>query len=100
MCGRFGGMSRTGRLLLVTDADVNFTKQNLIGLNTVSHKLNQIFLIGTEKHTTSKTVKVTCLGKIHQFLVVPNHFPLTEDGIIGNPYLGRYQYFITTHFRR
>ena len=35
------------------------------------------------------------LEKNHQFHVVPNNFHLIEDGIIGLPFLTKYQYNVT-----
>lgn len=37
------------------------------------------------------------LKKNHQFYVVPNNFPLIEDGIIGLPFLRKYQYSVTNN---
>ena len=37
------------------------------------------------------------LKKNHQFYVVPNNFPIIEDGIIGLPFLIKYQYSVTNN---
>ncbi|XP_043588305.1 uncharacterized protein LOC122570272 [Bombus pyrosoma] len=53
--------------------------------------------MGSDKHTTDKICNLTMLKKNHQFHVVPNNFPLIEDGIIGLPFLTKYRYSVTNN---
>ena len=57
----------------------------------------QSFLMGSDKHTTNEISNLTMFEKNHQFYVAPNSFPLIEDGIIGLPFLTKYQYSVTNN---
>lgn len=43
--------------------------------------------MGQDKYFTDRFVRIIILGKPHKFYVVPNDFPLVEEGIIGLPCL-------------
>ena len=47
------------------------------------------------KHTTTHTGNLTPTGQNLKFHIVPDSFPLKEDGIFGLPLLQKYDYQIT-----
>ena len=51
-----------------------------------------------DRHVTDKHMTSQIKDKIHIFHVVPDNFPLIEDGIIGLPFLKKYKYNITNDF--
>ncbi|CAK9816796.1 Retrovirus-related Pol polyprotein from transposon 412 [Anthophora quadrimaculata] len=51
--------------------------------------------MGNDKHTSKSKIPLELFGKKHFFHVVPNNFPLLEDGIIGVPFLENYKYRIS-----
>ena len=85
----------SARLLIDTGAGINLIKEKAsLNVQTSNPKT---FLMGSDKHTTNKICNLTILKKNHQFYVVPNNFPLIEDGIIGLPFLTKYQYSVTNN---
>ena len=48
--------------------------------------------MGNDKGTTDKICKLNMLKKNHKFHVVADNFLLIDDGIIGLPFLTKYQY--------
>ena len=50
------------------------------------------FLMKNDKDTTDKICNLNMLKKNHQFHVVPDNFPLIEDGIIELPFFTKYRY--------
>lgn len=83
------------RMLVDTGAGINLMKENKA--NQISQSKNQTFFMGNEEHSTNKVTPVKILGKSHIFYIVPDTFPLIEDGIIGLPFLSKYNYEITNN---
>ena len=55
-------------------------------------------LVGNDIHKSEFITKFNILGKDHLFHVVPDSFPIPEDGIIGQPFISKYKHAITnTH---
>lgn len=48
--------------------------------------------MGNDIHKTNQTVNLQFQNKTHLFLIVPNNFPIPEDGIIGVPFLQAYHF--------
>ena len=89
---RDGGRAR---FFIDTGAGINLIKEKAsLNVQTSNPKT---FLMGSDKHTINKICNLTMFKKNHQFYVVPNNFPLIEDGIIGLPFLTKYQYSVTNH---
>ena len=75
-----------------TEAGMNLIKENTsLNVQTSSPKT---FLMENDKHTTDDICNLNMLKKNHQFHVVPDNFPLIEDGIIG-PFLTKYRHNVT-----
>ncbi|XP_076660824.1 uncharacterized protein LOC143364275 [Halictus rubicundus] len=53
------------------------------------------FFMGQDRYTTDRYVKIRIFDQSHKFFVIPDDFPLIEDGIIGLPCLEKYQYEIS-----
>ena len=51
--------------------------------------------MGNDRHRTNKITHIKLQNKQSTFYVVPNNFPLIEDGLIGLPFLNQYNYRIT-----
>lgn len=51
--------------------------------------------MGQDRYTTNEFIISKLFGKEHKFYIVPDDFPLIEDGIIGLPCLEKYQYEIS-----
>ena len=50
-------------------------------------------------HISTETVNLTFFGQSHIFHIVPNNFPLPEEGIIGINFFSKYRrYAITSEF--
>ena len=48
--------------------------------------------MGNDKHRTNEVTKLKFQGKEHLFVIVPEDFPIPENGIIGIPSLHSYQF--------
>ena len=48
--------------------------------------------MGHNQHEAKKVTLLKFQGKWHTFIIVPNEFPLPEDGIIGIPFLHAYEF--------
>ena len=87
-------MSKSGRLLLDTGAGVNLLKVEYCETRYTLKEPRKIKLGNYEhqlRHITFRKVH----DKTHAFLIIPNNFPLIEDGIIGLPFLKLHRYTIT-----
>ena len=51
--------------------------------------------MGRDKYGTNEYVTKRIFGQNHIFHIVPNNFPIIEDGIIGLPCLEKYNYSIS-----
>jgi hypothetical protein len=84
---------KRARFLVDTGAGINLIKETTsLNAQTSSPKT---FLMGNDKHTTNKVCNLNIFKKDHQFHIVPDNFPLIEDGIIGLPFLKKYRYNVT-----
>ena len=55
--------------------------------------------MGRDEHVSSETVKFNFFNKEHIFHIIPNDFPLPEDGIIGLKFFSKHdRYAITSDF--
>lgn len=50
-----------------------------------------------DKHASDKICNLTTLKKNYQFDVVPNDFPLIEDGMLSIPFLAKHQYNVANN---
>ncbi|XP_033222760.1 uncharacterized protein LOC117176615 [Belonocnema kinseyi] len=81
------GTNRTGRLLVDSGSSLNLIKDELVQLNHPREKCIKVFSMGNDQHRTNQITKFKFQGKEHVFVIVPNDFPLPEDGIIGAPFM-------------
>ena len=51
--------------------------------------------MGRDKYETNEYVTKRIFGQDHIFHIVSDNFPIIEDGIIGLPCLGKYNYSIS-----
>ena len=55
--------------------------------------------MGKDEHISTETINLTFFRQSHIFHVIPNDFPLPEEGIIGLKFFSKYQrYAITPKF--
>ena len=55
--------------------------------------------MGRDEHISTETVDLTFFGQSHIFHIVPDNFPLPEEGIIGIKFFSKYRrYGITSEF--
>lgn len=88
------GMSQRGRLLLDTGAGVNLIKDGFC-TDKIKLKRPHTIRLGNDKHTLNYSTTFIVHGKKHTFFIIPNDFPLLEDGIIGLNFLKQHKYIIT-----
>ena len=93
--GQFVGTRGPAKLLVDSGASINLIKNSVIQKSHPKQEKETGFSMGNEKHQTRETVILTFQNKEHKFVVVPDDFPLPEDGIIGNPFLHSYTFKLT-----
>ena len=74
----------SGQLLILRG---NLIKEKLIHKTCKEEDCIRKFKMGNDIHKTTKMVNLKVQEKSHVFLVVPNVFPMPEDGIIRVPLL-------------
>lgn len=87
---------RPRRFLLDTGAGVNIIKERDAPQKLPLDEPRTIQL-GNDRHTIHYFTYLPYLGVKHEFLIVPDDFPLIEDGIFGLPFLEKYQYQYITN---
>ena len=70
----------------------------LVHLENPREKDTKVFSMGNDRHTTSEITKLKFQGKEHVFVIVPNDFPLPEDGIIGIPFMHSYKFNLSNTY--
>lgn len=87
-------MAKRGRMLIDTGAGVNLVKDEFC---TEKFKLRQPHTIklGNDKHVLNYYTIFKVHREKHIFYIIPNDFPLIEDGIIGLTFLKKHDYAIT-----
>ena len=90
--GRLHGTAGTIKLLVDSGTSINIIKENLIDRTREKIPLIKEFSMGNDKHRTSKVTKLKFQGKEHLFVIVPENFPIPENGIIGIPFLHSYHF--------
>jgi hypothetical protein len=92
-------LSRTPRgerlYLIDTGAGINLIKENKVETE-INATIPRTFHTGQDKYTTEKYITVHTFDKLHKFHIMLNDFPIIEDGIIGLPYLEKYNYEISS----
>lgn len=54
--------------------------------------------MGNDRHKSKFSTQFRALKEDHVFHIVPDSFPIPEDGIIGLPFLQKYKYKITNDY--
>nr|XP_033339378.1 uncharacterized protein LOC117227932 [Megalopta genalis] len=85
---------RMRRFLLDTGAGVNLIIER-DAPTKLKLKETRYIQLGRDKHPIHYMTHVLFLQIKHPFLIIPNDFPLIEDGIFGLPFLEKYQFKIT-----
>lgn len=80
-------------MLVDTGAGINLLKRGITAEES-DVQLKE-FYMGQDRHSTDKATTLFAQKKSHLFYIVPDEFPLIEDGIIGLPFLEKYQYQIS-----
>ena len=75
-------------------AGINLAKRNKT-VNAIQIGPRQRFSMGRDKYETNEYVTKRIFGQDHIFHIVPDNFPIIEDGIIGLPCLEKYNYSIS-----
>ena len=70
----------------------------LVYLKSPREKVTKVFSMGNDKHTTSEIKKLKFQEKEHVFAIVPNDFPLPEDGITGIPFMQSYKFNLSNAY--
>lgn len=85
----------SGRFLLDTGSAISLIKRGkLRGTSLVDKKINTEFCMGNDKHKSLFITQQEYQGQKHIFHVIPDDFPLDEDGLIGIPFMEKYQTYI------
>ena len=71
-------------------AAINLIKEKILDERDVRQKQFKKFVMGRDEHVSSETVKFNFFNKEHIFHIIPNDFPLPEDGIIGLKFFSKH----------
>ena len=86
-CGRLRSIRarRTGSYQLLVDSGtaINLIEEKIIDKQDIRQKHFKKFVMGRDEHTSTETVKLNFFNKENVFHIIPNDFPLPENGIIG-----------------
>ena len=93
--GQFLGTRGPVKLLVESGASLNVIKNGALQKNHLRHHEKTEFFMGNDRHEARETVSLTLENVMHTFVVVPDNFPLSEDGIAGNPFLHSYEFNLT-----
>ena len=96
--GRLHGTAGTIKLLVDSGASINLIKENLIDQIHEKIPLIKEFSMGNNKHRTSEVTKLKFQGKEHLFVIVPENFPIPENGIIVIPFLHSYWFNLSNKY--
>ena len=80
--------------LIDTGAGINLIKHSKVNSQIYESEPNT-FYMGQDKYETNRYVIIRMIGKPNKFYIIPDDFPLIEDGIIGLPCLENYKYEIS-----
>ena len=92
---------RTGEYKLLVDsgAAINIIKEKVTAIDDKRQKYIKKFIMGRDEHISTETVNLTFFGQSHIYHIVPDNFPLPEEGIIGIKFFSKCQrYAITSEF--
>jgi hypothetical protein len=81
--------TETKRYLIDTGAGINLVKRSSATFKPKKTEA-KTFYMGNDKYQTDETVDFQFFNIMNTFHVVPDDFPLMEDGIIGLPMLSNY----------
>ena len=103
VCGRLRSITarRTGSYQLLVDsgAAINLIKEKILDKQDIRQKHFKKFVMGRDELTSTETAKLSFFNKEHVFHIIPNDFPLPDDGIIGLKFFSKYdRYTITPNF--
>ena len=76
-----------GRLLVDSGSSINVIEADLIHPKHPREECNKEFVMGNGLHISKSLTKLRFQEIYHIFYIVPNNFPLPEDGIIGIPFM-------------
>ena len=79
-------------------ASINIIKGNKINKEWPIEIVEKNFKMGNDLHSSNKLVKIKIRVKQYNFYVVPENFPIPEDGILGLPLMKNYKYSLTNDF--
>ena len=80
-------LQRPDKLLIDSRSSINFIKENILHLKYPLKNVYKEFCMGNDKHSSTRSTTFKYLNKEHLFYIVPENFPIPEDGIIGIPFL-------------
>ena len=81
-------------LLIDTGAGINLLKRSKVNTQIYTNSVKS-FYMGQDNYKTNEYEVIDILGKRNKFHIVPDDFPLIEDGIIGLPCHENYEYEIS-----
>ena len=87
------------RLPVDSGAGINLMKEAMVLEDNEVFPLKKSFVMGKDRHQSHFATYFSYLNNKHLFHIIPNDFPLPEDGIIGLPFFTKYdRYAITPKF--
>ena len=89
------GLRRLGKLLIDSGSSINLIKENILHPKHPIKNCNKEFYMGNDKHLSTRSTTFKYLNKEHLFYIVPENFPIPEDGIIGVPFLYNYKFSLS-----
>ena len=78
-------------------SSINVIKADLIDPKHPREECNKEFVMGNDLHISKALTKLRFQEVDHIFYIVPNNFPLPEDGIIGIPFMHSYHFNLSNH---
>lgn len=73
-------------MLIDCGSSLNLIKTNCLSKVAARFPSNKKFFIGNEQHCSTEYTELNFQNKKHIFHIVPESFPLPEDGILGLPF--------------
>ena len=101
VCGRLRSIQarrRTGeyRLLVDSGAAINLIKEKILDHKDKKQRHLKKFIMERDEHISTEAVTLNFSNKEHLFHVIPDDFPLPEDGIIGLKFFTKYDGYAIT----
>lgn len=79
-------------MLVDSGSSINLLKKSFVPNDAKQESQTKQFKMGNETHTSDFKIELQYLDINHVFHIVPDDFPVPEDGIMGLCFLQQYNY--------